>query len=371
MGCGKETLCAAPAPVYTAGKLGPLMPLFSIAASLPLILTVLAALWGGVWGVLALGTITVLVFTLDRVIAADGNPDPEAEFPAADAVLVGLGLGHFAVLALAIWAVAGGHDLSGTERALVALSAGLSMGQISHPVAHELIHRPARAKRWLGRLIYTSLLFGHHVSAHLRVHHVHVASPEDPSSARPGEGFYRYALRAWPGAFRAGLKAESRRHADRQLWQHPYLLYLGGAGALVSATALSLGAAGVAALFFIAGYAQVQILLSDYVQHYGLRRAQRQDGRLEPVGPQHSWNAPHVMSAAMTLNAPRHSDHHVTPQRPYPALQLDRATMPVLPQSLPVMAVLALVPPLWRRIMDPRAARWRKTSGGAAPDLAG
>ena len=329
------------------------MPLFSIAASLPLILTALAALWGGVWGVLALGTITVLVFTLDRVIAADGNTHPEAEFPAADAVLVGLGLGHFVVLALAIWAVAGGHDLSGTERALVALSAGLSMGQISHPVAHELIHRPARAKRWLGRLIYTSLLFGHH------------------GSARPGEGFYRYALRAWPGAFQAGLKAESRRHADRPLWQHPYLIYLGGAGALVSATALSLGAAGVAALFFIAGYAQVQILLSDYVQHYGLRRAQRQDGRLEPVGPQHSWNAPHVMSAAMTLNAPRHSDHHVTPQRPYPALQLDSATMPVLPQSLPVMAVLALVPPLWRRIMDPRAARWRKTSGGAAPDLAG
>jgi alkane 1-monooxygenase len=127
----------------------------------------------------------------------------------------------------------------------------------------------------------------------------------------------------------------------------------------------------VAALFFIAGYAQIQILLSDYVQHYGLHRAHTSQGRLEPVGPHHSWNAPHVMSAAMTLNAPRHSDHHVTPHRPYPALQLDRATMPVLPHSLPVMAVLALVPPLWRRVMDRRAARWRESSGGAAADLAG
>lgn len=347
------------------------MPLFSIAASLPLLLTAIAALWGGVWGILALGTITVLVFTLDRVLVAEGNPDPEAEFPAADWLLVGLGLGHFAVLALAVWAVAGGNRLSGVERALVALSAGLSMGQISHPVAHELIHRGARAMRRLGRLIYTSLLFGHHASAHLRVHHVHVATPDDPSSARPGEGFYRYALRAWPGAFLAGLRADSRRSTDQPLWRHPYTLYLGGAGALVLTVAIGLGAAGVAALLFIAGYAQVQILLSDYVQHYGLRRARRPDGRFEPVGPHHSWNAPHVMSAAMTLNAPRHSDHHVTPHRPYPALQLDRTSMPTLPHSLPVMAVLALVPPLWRRVMDRRAARWRESSGGMAPDLAG
>ncbi|MBC7179748.1 MAG: alkane 1-monooxygenase, partial [Roseovarius sp.] len=249
------------------------MPLFSLAASLPLILTACAALWGGVWGWLAVGTITVLVFTLDRLITPGGNRDPEAEFPAADWLLVGLGLGHVAVLALAIWAVSGQNDLTTLDRALVALAAGLTSGQISHPVAHELIHRSARTKRRLGRLIYTSLLFGHHASAHLRVHHVHVASRDDPSSARPGEGFYRYLLRAWPGAFRAGFIAESRLQGDRPLWQHPYVAYLGGALALVLVTAAQLGASGVAALFFIAGYAQIQILLSDYVQHYGLHRA--------------------------------------------------------------------------------------------------
>jgi len=348
------------------------MPLFSLAASLPLILTACAALWGGVWGWLALGYITVMVFTLDRLIARQtGNPDPDAEFPAADWLLVALGLGHFAVLALSLWAVSGQNDLTALERALVAVSAGLTTGQISHPVAHDLIHRSARAKRRLGRLIYTSLLFGHHASAHLRVHHIHVASAEDPSSARPGEGFYRYAARAWPGGFIAGLRAESRLHGDRSLWHHPYAAYLGGALALILTTAATLGASGVAALFFIAGYAQGQILLSDYVQHYGLRRLRTAEGRMEPVGPQHSWNAPQVMSAAMTLNAPRHSDHHVTPQRPYPALQLNRQTMPILPQSLPVMAVLALVPPLWRRIMDPRAAGWRESPSGPVRDLAG
>jgi alkane 1-monooxygenase len=77
------------------------------------------------------------------------------------------------------------------------------------------------------------------------------------------------------------------------------------------------------------------------------------------VGPQHSWNAPAWYSSAMMLNAPRHSDHHMRPSRAFPALKLTPGTMPMLPRSLPVMAVLALVPPLWRRVMDRRVARWQ------------
>jgi alkane 1-monooxygenase len=349
------------------------MSLFAVATSLPMLLIAFAAFQGGPWGWLAVGYVTVLVFAFDRLVALQRpNPDPEAEFPAADRLLVALGLMHFGVLALALWGVAGDSGLDLTERVLLAIAAGLVSGQIAHPVAHELIHRAGRGKRRLGRLIYTSLLFGHHASAHLHVHHPHVASADDPSSARPGEGFYRYLARAWTGAFRAGLRAETRRHTGHMAWHHPYTLYVGGAVALFLATAATLGWRGLVALCVIAGYAQLQILLSDYMQHYGLRRTVGTHGRKEPVGPQHSWNAPHWYSSAMTLNAPRHSDHHVAPQRPYPALQLDPRQMPVLPHSLPVMAVIALVPPLWRRIMDPRAARWRGQvpSGDAPHDLA-
>lgn len=376
----RPALCPPQMPGYCGGNDASFnraksMILFAIATSVPMILIGFAAISGGVWGWLAVGYVTILVFAMDRLIVRPlENADPEAEFPSATPLLVGLGLGHFALLALALWAVAGPSGLTLVERALVAISSALVMGQISHPVAHELIHRSTRALRWMGRLIYSSILFGHHASAHLRVHHVHVASRSDPSSARLGEGFYRYIARAWIGAFRAGLGAESRLRMgrDQGILRHPYALYLGVAALLLLASAMIFGARGVAALGFIAGYAQLQILLSDYVQHYGLRRATRSDGRPEPVGPQHSWNAPHWASSAMTLNAPRHSDHHVTPARAYPALQLQAATMPMLPHSLPVMAVLALVPPLWRRIMDPRAARWRDqdTSGETARDLA-
>lgn len=346
---------------------------FTLATIAAYLLVFLAAFAGGVSGWLALGAITVLVFVLDRVIARDlGNADPEAEFPAADRLLTALALLHFLALITAIPAVAGDSGLVGSERAVVALTAALVMGQISHPVAHELIHRPSRHLRLLGKLIYTSILFGHHASAHLRVHHVHVGSKGDPNSARWGEGFWRFLRRAWPGGFLAGLRAENRlRHSRGTALSHPYTLYIGGAVAMGALCALLAGVWGVASLIFISLYAQIQIFLSDYVQHYGLRRATLASGRLEPVGPQHSWNAPYACSSAMTLNAPRHSDHHVTPARPYPALQMRPADMPTLPHSLPVMAVLALFPPLWRRIMDPLCKTWQAhathATGGTSP----
>lgn len=82
-------------------------------------------------------------------------------------------------------------------------------------------------------------------------------------------------------------------------------------------------------------------------------------GKPEPVESRHSWNAPHLMSSALMLNAPRHSDHHAHPGRPFPALLL-KGDMPMLPQSLPVMACVALYPRLWRRVMARRAAQWQE-----------
>ena len=76
------------------------------------------------------------------------------------------------------------------------------------------------------------------------------------------------------------------------------------------------------AFLVLAVYAQLQILLADYVQHYGLRRQTGADGRPEPVGDGHSWNTPHWFSSALMVNAPRHSDHHLHPTRPYPGLRL-------------------------------------------------
>lgn len=335
------------------------MHLFAFATLTPFALIAYGALLGGAAAWLALGWMTVLTALVDRLIHHIRPPDDGREFPVADALSTALALAQFAVLVVVVRALAGPMPLL-TKLALFTACA-LALGQIGNSNAHELIHRNNRLLRRLGQWAYISVLYGQHASSHLHVHHIRVATPADPATARRGESLYHFLPRAWWGGFRGGLRAESRRlrAAKRGPWRHPYLGY--GLGAvLMLAAALALG--GVAGLLWYLALAcavQVQLLMSDYVQHYGLMRQLDPQGRPEPFGPAHAWNAPHLLSSAMMLNAPRHSDHHRNPARPYPALRLPQA-VPMLPHALPVMAVIALFPPLWRKVMHPRLKAWEK-----------
>ncbi|WP_136439229.1 alkane 1-monooxygenase [Pacificoceanicola onchidii] len=320
------------------------------------ILLALGMAFGGGWAVAALLYITVFTFFMDKITALAAPDHPGAEFPAGDGLAVLLALAHFPLLYGGIAVLAGAMPI--WEKGVLFVALALFLGQVSNSNAHELIHRSARSLRLLGMAVYSAVLFGHHASAHVRVHHVHAATDRDPNSARPGEGFWRFLLRAWRGELIEGYRAETRFRRGRGM--HPYRGYGLGALASLGVAYVMGGGAGVFWLLALAAYAQIQLYLSDYVQHYGLRRREVA-GRLEPVGPHHSWNSPHGFSSALMLNAPRHSDHHTRPSVPYPGLDLDREAMPVLPQSLPVMAVIALVPPLWRRMMDRRARHWMTT----------
>ncbi|WP_417587702.1 alkane 1-monooxygenase [Pararhodobacter oceanensis] len=322
---------------------------FAFATLLPAILLAAAAISGGVWVWAALGAITLFWLLMDRLTLL---APAEGEFPAGDGLLALLGVLQLTHLPLALWALT--HRLHGVEWVAALIAFGLFFGQIGNPAAHELIHRADKRLMRLGKIIYVAFLFGHHTSAHRLVHHVHVGTKEDPNSARKGLGFWRFLPRAWIGSFRAGLAAEramvTRSGGKRG---NPYRLYISGALLAMLLALLVFGPFGLLIYLILAAHAQSQLLVSDYVQHYGLRRKTLPDGRIEPIGTQHSWNAGGWYSAAMMLNAPRHSDHHAHPARPYPQLRLP-ADAPLLPAPLPAMAVLALVPPLWRRVMDPR-----------------
>ena len=333
---------------------------FALATLAPALLILWGAVSGGWVAGLVLVYMTGFALLLDQMVPyVAGNAPEGAEFPAADALLVALGLAHLLCVPVVVWALAGDAGLSAGAKIALFLGAGLWMGQVSNPVAHELIHRGNRWLFRLGALIFATHLFGHHASAHRLVHHVHAASEADPNTARRGESFYHFYLRAWVGSFRQGWRAE----AERGRAVHPYVWY-------GLASALSLGAgyavagwAGLLVWLGLALHAQVQLLLSDYVQHYGLQRRMQTDGRLEPVGVAHSWNAPHWFSGAFMLNAPRHSDHHAHPARPYPALRLpDPTDAPVLPLPLPLCCTVALSPRLWRRLIHPHLKPWLDTN---------
>jgi len=339
------------------------MAWFWIATTIPVALLALGGLLGGLWSVAALVYMSGLIHVMDRLVqGAAAKTGEDGEFPSGLRLSLVLGLAHFPLMVIAVLAVAGATGISLGAKICCFLAFGLFFGQVSNANAHELIHKAARFPRRLGMWVYISLLFGHHTSAHPKVHHIWVATDKDPNSPRDGEHFYRFWPRAWIGSFKAGWQAENamrKRAGARKSLLHPYLIYVGGAVLCLAVAAQLAGVSGMLSYLALASYGSMQLLLSDYVQHYGLRRRIRENGKPEPVGPEHSWNAPQLYTSALMLNAPRHSDHHMVPNRDYPALQLDKATMPTLPQSLPLMAILALWPRQWRRVMDPRVERLR------------
>jgi alkane 1-monooxygenase len=299
-------------------------------------------LWGGVWVWVALlwvGGVSIVIDLSVKSAApqsdAVSETADEGEFPGSDLLLAVIGVLVLLALPLVVW----GTVQSGSWA--LALAAGLWFGQVGHPAAHELIHRRGRILFGLGVAVYTVLLFGHHASAHRLVHHRHVATGQDPNSAPQGEGFYRFLLRAWPGSIRAGLAAERALRGTAGL----YPVYALGAVAALGCGYLVAGGLGVVVWAALGLHFGAQVLLSDYVQHYGLRRTAGQR-----VALAHSWNAPHWFSSHLMLNAPRHSDHHAHPTRPYPDLRLEPEA-PILPWPLPLACVVALYPRLWRRRM--------------------
>jgi alkane 1-monooxygenase len=331
----------------------PSVPLFALAAISPLVFLSMGCLWGGVWVWLAFAYMAGAVVVLDMVVPWVAPNSDDAEFPGSDLLLVCLALGVLLALPMVVWAVADGSGLGLGPRVVLFLAGGLWFGQVGHPAAHELIHRPGRVLVWLGMAVYAGLIFGHHASAHRLVHHRHVATSADPNSARAGEGFYRFLARAWVGSFRAGWRAEQALRRGKGV--NPYWAYGLGAAVALSLGYVLAGWPGVLVWAALGFHFGAQVLVSDYVQHYGLvRRAT--SGKLEAVAQAHSWNTPHLFTSAMMLNASRHSDHHTHPSRAYAALQLDDA-MPMLPWPLPLACLLALCPPYWRWRMQPPLAR--------------
>lgn len=375
------TFLAALRDLRKTGHDMPKVGSFALVAFSPVPLIVLGALFGGLWPWLALAWITVGVFLLDRRLPKPAPDAPEgAEFPGAETLLKALAITHFVVLVLVVGALAGFAGIDGPARLALWLASGLWVGLVVHACAHALIHQTDRKLFALGKWVYISVLYGHHTSAHRLGHHRAVATPDDPATATLGESFWAYAPRAWIGNFRAGYAQEKARQAARNATEtgkpglrrkiarlNPYVLYVLGGSWFVIGAGLFFGWGGMLAYVLLCLCAQTAMLATDYVQHYGLLRWETGPGAFADVTEAHGWDAPATVSGLLLLNAPRASDHHLHPGRPYPALRLGDMTAPgraILPHSLPAMAGLALMPHRWQREMDHRVLALRKAGQG-------
>ena len=303
----------------------------------------------GFWSFTALGFAFGLVPVLEAVLptfAANLSEAQRAERlgqPWYDVLVLAqipLHLGAIALFVMVVPEDRAAGDLTSLVGHIAAM--GVSCGTLAINVAHELGHRPNATYQRLAQGLLVTTLYGQFFIDHNLGHHKNVATPEDASTARYGEVLYAFWVRSIVGVWRTA-------------WHLKPLLM----AVLFTAEVLMLFGfwllAPEALLPFLAAAVMGILLLEtvNYIEHYGLLRQKVSAHRYENAQPVHSWNSNHPLGRFMLFELTRHSDHHAHPHKPYPVLDhFDEA--PQMPAGYPAMMVLAALPPLWFRVMNPR-----------------
>jgi len=274
--------------------------------------------------------------------------------------------------------------LTSSEWAGLTFSVGIIVGACGINVAHELGHRSDKREQALAKLMLLPALYQHFFIEHNRGHHKHVATPLDPATARYGEWLFTFWIRSTVGGWRNAWKLEAERLSQRRetsgregreasrvlsreasrvlsreasrlygLWQNEMLRFQLFQLAWLGGIYLLFGWQGLLGALLIAVVGFLLLETINYVEHYGLQRRILPSGRPEPVRPVHSWNSDHEMGRIFLYELTRHSDHHYKASRKYQILRhLDES--PQLPLGYPASVILALAPPLWFWVMNPR-----------------
>jgi len=303
----------------------------------------------------------VVIGLLDFVVGRDPrNPPAEAMHALEDARFYRAIVYTCAALDLALIAwgamIAGRGALSPVQILGLALSVGFVTGAQGITFAHELGHKRSRFDQLLAKMLLTAVCYGHFFIEHNRGHHVRVATPEDPASARFGESFYVFYARTLAGSWLHAWRLERerlQRHGFRFFGWHNQMLWFTAVPVVLAAGCWLAWGKGAALFFFAQSWMAFTLLEAvNYVQHYGLARVLENE-TYERVAHRHSWNASETLTNCFLIHLQRHSDHHENPSRRYQALQL-YDDGPRLPTGYSGMLPLALVPPLWFAVMNPR-----------------
>lgn len=353
-------------PPTTVAKLQNALP-FAISFLL-IPLAVISAIYGG-WTVVLLPVVTWYMFSVLDLAIGLNTDNADLETSEDDliwyrAITTAWVPAQFLMLFGLIAYVAPAEHLNTFEKIAVFFGVGVVTGTVGINYSHELMHQKNKLERWLGDALLAMVLYSHFRSEHLLVHHRYVATPRDPVSARMGESFYRFYPRVLRQSLFSAWNAEKAMLARKDLPatdpKNPFWKY--GALQLVCLLlAFGIGGwAGVGLFLMQAGVAIWQLELINYIEHYGLTRKHLGAGKYEHVQPRHSWNAAQKASNWLLINLQRHSDHHYKPDRRFPILQnYTEADAPQLPYGYPVMTIAAMLPGVWRRVMNPRVKKWR------------
>ncbi len=230
----------------------------------------------------------------------------------------------------------------------MALGCGYVAGGIGIVLAHELGHRRPLADRALARALLCWIAYGHYAIEHNRGHHRAAATRADAATARRDESLWQFMPRYFSHVFTDAVKLSHNKHGRVN-----EALALAGVSLLIALLLYIAGGWRSTVFALITAWiAQTLVAAVDYVEHWGLER-RTIDGKPERMGPQHTWDCANRISDAILFNLPRHSSHHLEPWLDCNGLSRTPAS-PQMPTGYAGMTILALLWPLYRRIMTAR-----------------
>lgn len=236
------------------------------------------------------------------------------------------------------------------------LTVGIVVGVNGINVAHELGHRTNLQEQALAKWMLLPALYQHFFVEHNRGHHKNIATDADPASAHLGEPLYVFWVRSivdgWFSAWQLEAKRLKKMGLPLWSWYNEMVRFQVYQALWLIGIAACSGYKGFLAAIAVAVVGFLLLETVNYIEHYGLRRNILPSGRPEPVSPAHSWNSNHELGRIMLYELTRHSDHHYKATRKYQILRhID--TSPQMPLGYPASILLALMPPLWFRIVNP------------------
>jgi alkane 1-monooxygenase len=239
----------------------------------------------------------------------------------------------------------------------LAISCGILLATNAINVAHELGHRKPLFDRLLSQALYIPCLYMHFFIEHNYGHHLKVATPEDPATAKLNQSVYSFwftsVTRQYISAWKIQLQMLKRDGLhffslkNKMIFYHIIqALYLLGVYSLFSIKGLWFAVVvGVIAFLFLE--------CINYIEHYGLRRFKNKSGRYERIQLHHSWNSNYSLGRITLYELTRHSDHHYKSSKKYQTLKSYEES-PTLPLGYPASILLSFIPPLWYWVMNPR-----------------
>ena len=237
----------------------------------------------------------------------------------------------------------------------IVLSLGIILGSNGINVAHELGHRKLLFERLLGKLLLIPSHYTHFFIEHNHGHHLHVSTPEDPSTAKYNQNLYSFWVQSVTGTYVKAWQIQKKINRSEKIsffslrndmfWftiiQICYLLLV--------FNFFGLKVLLVAVFSGITGFLLLETI--NYIEHYGLQRKLLPSGRFERVTEKHSWNSNHVLGRIILYELTRHSDHHFKSSKEYQILEHHEES-PQLPYGYPASMVLSFIPPLWFALMN-------------------